>query len=181
MLKKNILYLIIYNNLIKNNNFKLNIHSLKDCIFQLRRFLMFDIIYLRKIIGLPAFKVRTRSKKKILFGFVDLSFFIQNLFPIENKFIWAEIYNIIWFLFFRKEWESSRKYIMFLERTQLRKKIKFNYLELKFRKVISYGKKISLKKKKNQRKKKFNKNEFNIGFYFHNTIFCYRKYLYFAT
>lgn len=141
----------------------------------LKEFLTFSTVFVRGLLKLPSLRVRTRSKKKgpSVFFKENETFFKGILFKKSNKFFISELYNIIWFTFFTYEW-----YLTFLNNNRIIRKnhwknIYFSYRDLKYRKVV-FKKKVD---KKKQSSKKKRKKEFNIGFYYNDTVRSFLKYV----
>ena len=163
----------------KQNNIALDLRlqKIKD-ISIYHSYLVFKYSYVRKVLELPSIKVRTRCKRRVLKYNNISNFFLKNNYSKANKYQLAEFYNVIWFIFFTYEWYITFFYNNKLKRNNHKKNVHFNHKELKYKKIVSHGSRTK-KSKKNVKKKKDSSKEFNIGFYYLDTLLFFRKYLYY--
>lgn len=143
------------------------LYILNEYIFD-RRFI-YSILFLKKN------KSRCRRTKRFIFQhfseyFIGISlqnyirkYSISSKLGISHLLLLAEYFNIIWFLFWNKDWLSSKEKRLKLPSRGKKKfqKWSFNLLYIKLKKPITY---IVKKLKRNKKKPIILKNNFNIGF-----------------
>ena len=149
------------------NKYKLYLYILGEYIFD-RRFI-YSILFLRQN------KARCRRTKRFVFQSFSNFFLKTSLVGYMKKYsitaklniavllLLAEYFNIIWFLFFYRDWFSAKvKRVKLPSRGKKKfQKWLFNLNYIKKKKPISYIKK---KLKKNKKKPIVLKNHFNVGF-----------------